>query len=74
MPPMTLDKAIYWELRTKMLEHQVRVKEFEAHLAVLFQRAGLTLGTDYRLDDATCSASPVASEQMVQTTSAPVAK
>lgn len=54
-----IDKAIYWELRTKIAEHQARVKEFEMALSLLLTRAGLVPGTDYRLDDATCSATPV---------------
>ncbi len=53
---IAIEKALYWELRTRISEHQARVKEGEAVLAALFQQAGLAPGRDYRLDDATCAA------------------
>lgn len=61
-----IDKALYWELRAKILEHEARMKESQAALSALFERAGMDPGKDYRLDDATCAATLVAPPEVAK--------
>ena len=60
---MTVDKSSYWELRTRVADHQSLVarltaaeKESQALVAAAFRQAGLDPDNTYTLNDADATA------------------
>ena len=60
---MTVDKSAYWEIRTRVADHQLLVarltaseKESQALVAAAFRQAGLDPEKNYTLNDAEADA------------------
>lgn len=54
--PVILKSEQYWELRTRLLEHQQMVRESQVRINVLLAQVGLDPKLDYQLKDADLSA------------------